>query len=201
MAMVQRAVDLADELGLRDRHVFFNFGWVPYAERQGYLLEADLGVSAHLNTVEARFAFRTRIVDYFWAGLPVVATRGDALAELVEERRLGRALAFGDVDGWAAAIAELLDDRDAHAHARAAIAEVREDFVWPRLVDRLAALLQAPSSSRSSRRADVLVLRHLWLHGRMFRRRAGTRSLLEHLALAAAIKAGIIRPGQPPTRR
>src|SRR5919106_3015773 len=58
MAMVQRAVDLADELGLRDRHVFFNFGWVPYAERQGYLLEADLGVSAHLNTVEARFAFR-----------------------------------------------------------------------------------------------------------------------------------------------
>ncbi|MBD0330079.1 MAG: glycosyltransferase family 4 protein [Thermoleophilia bacterium] len=194
MAMAQRAVDLAQELGLRDRHVFFNFGWVPYAERHGYLLDADLGVSAHLDTVEARFAFRTRIVDYFWAGLPVVATRGDALAELVEERGLGRALEFGDVDGWAAAIEGLLDDAEAHARARAELARVREQFAWPRLVERLAALVEAPPGRRAPRRADALVLRHLWLYGRMFQRRAGTRSVLEHAALAVLIKAGLVDP-------
>ena len=42
MAMAGEAVALADELGLRDRVVFFNFGWVPYAERGRYLLEADV---------------------------------------------------------------------------------------------------------------------------------------------------------------
>ena len=30
MDMTGRAVALADELGLTDKHVFFNFGWVPY---------------------------------------------------------------------------------------------------------------------------------------------------------------------------
>ena len=52
--------------------------------------EADLGVSAHRDHLEARYAHRTRLLDYLWAGLPVVATRGDALAELVDRERLGR---------------------------------------------------------------------------------------------------------------
>ena len=87
----------------------FNAGWVPYAERGAWLAEADVGVSAHLDHLEARFAFRTRILDYLWAGLPVVVTRGDALGELVERERLGRAVAEpGDVDGFAAACARLL---------------------------------------------------------------------------------------------
>ena len=74
-AMAARAVELAKELGLYDRFVFFNFGWVPYEERADYLLESDLGISGHPDTVEARFSFRTRLLDYFWAGLPTVATR------------------------------------------------------------------------------------------------------------------------------
>jgi hypothetical protein len=35
-------------------------------------------VSTHYEHVETTFAFRTRILDYLWAGLPVVATGGDA---------------------------------------------------------------------------------------------------------------------------
>ena len=75
MAMAAEAVALAEELGLRDRVVFFNFGWVPYAERGRYLLEADVAVSAHFDDIETRFAFRTRFLDCLWAGLPVVTTR------------------------------------------------------------------------------------------------------------------------------
>jgi glycosyltransferase involved in cell wall biosynthesis len=84
-------------------------GWVSYEDRQRYLLEADIGVSAHYDSVETRYAFRTRLLDYFWAGLPTISTRGDVLGDLVAERRLGRATAAEDVDGWAAAIEELLD--------------------------------------------------------------------------------------------
>src|SRR4029079_11875445 len=94
MTMTTRAVRLAEELGLRDRVVFFNFGWVPYAERGRYLLEADLGVSAHFDDLETRFAFRTRLLDCFWAGLPVVTTRGDSLREVVAARDLRRRVDF-----------------------------------------------------------------------------------------------------------
>ena len=74
MRMATRARGLADQLGLTGTHIFFNEGWVPYEQRGDYLLEADLGVSAHFDDLESRFAFRTRLLDCFWASLPVVTT-------------------------------------------------------------------------------------------------------------------------------
>src|SRR5262245_9595216 len=47
MRMLDDAMTLARSLQLYDRHVFFNPHWVPYAERAGLLLEADIGLSAH----------------------------------------------------------------------------------------------------------------------------------------------------------
>ena len=84
MRMAVDARGLSDELGLTGTHVFFNEGWVDYDDRQNYLLEADIGVSTHLDHVETALSFRTRILDYLWASLPMVATRGDSLADLIE---------------------------------------------------------------------------------------------------------------------
>ena len=76
-----RDAEAAEELGLTNEHVFFNEGWVDYDDRQNYLLDADVGVSTHLDHVETAFSFRTRILDYLWASLPTVATAGDSFAE------------------------------------------------------------------------------------------------------------------------
>jgi hypothetical protein len=57
---------------------------VDYAKRADYLLEADLGVSTHYDHVETAYSFRTRILDYLWAGLPILATEGDSLSRLVK---------------------------------------------------------------------------------------------------------------------
>src|SRR6185436_9947916 len=78
MAAVTRSRNLATELGINGSVVFFNEAWVPYERRGDYLLEADLGVSTHFQHVETTFSFRTRILDYLWAGLPIVSTRGDS---------------------------------------------------------------------------------------------------------------------------
>lgn len=144
MEMTGRAVELAKTLGVFETHVFFNFGWTPYAERAGYLLEADLGISAHFDSVETRFAFRTRLLDYFWARLPTVATRGDVLADLVADHGAGRSVAPEAVDEWAEAIDGLLGDEDKYAQAQARIPELREQFSWPRVVEPLASLLAEP---------------------------------------------------------
>jgi glycosyltransferase involved in cell wall biosynthesis len=130
---------------------------VPYAERGAWLAEADLGVSAHLDHLEARFSFRTRILDYLWAGLPMVASSGDALGDLVAARGLGRAVEPGDVDGFAAACAALLDDSSEYEAARARIEELRPRLVWSEaarpLVDWCARVGELPH--RQPRR-DVL---------------------------------------------
>jgi glycosyltransferase involved in cell wall biosynthesis len=144
MAMAQAAVDLALQLDVLGSKVHFNFDWVPYAERARFLLDADLGVSAHFDTVETRFAFRTRLLDYLWAHLPSVVTRGDTLGDRIGERGLGRAVGFEAVDEWVEAIGGLLDDTEAYALAKQRIAEEREAFLWPRVVEPLADLLDGP---------------------------------------------------------
>jgi len=140
--MAGRARARADELGVRDRLVFFNEGWVPHEERGAYLLEADLGVSAHLDHLESRFAFRTRLLDCFWAGVPVVATTGDVLGDLVARCRLGRGVPPGDVGAWVRALELLLGDADAYEEARENVAAVREEYLWPRAVEPLRRLVR-----------------------------------------------------------
>jgi glycosyltransferase involved in cell wall biosynthesis len=179
MAMARRAQALAHELGVADRHVFFNTEWVPYDERHAYLLEADIGVSTHFDTVETRFSFRTRVLDYLWAGLPIVSTRGDVLSELVDACGLGETVAVGDVDGLAAAIVRLADAPEARTAASRRIAAVREELAWPRVVDRLAGFVEAPQVPRRAARLTVatLALHHLALATQAFAARGARGSV------------------------
>jgi glycosyltransferase involved in cell wall biosynthesis len=131
----------AREAGLLDRSVFFNERWVPYAERAGWLLDAACAVATHREHLETRFAFRTRLLDCFWAGLPIVCTAGDELAERVGRDGLGETVAPGDVEGLARALERVLD-RGRHSYA-APLAAVAAEFAWPRAAAPLAAFATA----------------------------------------------------------
>jgi glycosyltransferase involved in cell wall biosynthesis len=89
MRVAAQLQELSGELGLTGKHVFFNAGWAPYARRADFLLDADVAVSTHLDHVETRYSFRSRVLDYLWAGLPMVLTAGDVLADEVAEAGLG----------------------------------------------------------------------------------------------------------------
>ena len=125
-----QAIAYARERGLEGRCVHFNHGWVPYDERQAYLTEADLGISAHHDHLEARFSFRTRVLDYLWAGLPLVLTRGDSMADLTERLDLGGTVAPEDADAFAAACARLLDDRELHERTAERVRAAAVSFRW-----------------------------------------------------------------------
>lgn len=135
---------LADHLGLTDRHVFFNEGWVPYAERADYLLDADLGVSTHYEHIETAFSFRTRILDYLWASLPIVATEGDTFGTLIRQHDLGRVVPAEDVDALVDALEEMLYDEPAIATVRANVAEFAESYRWSRTLRPLVEFCRAP---------------------------------------------------------
>ena len=97
--VLRQAIELAERRGVLGTHVFFREGWVPYEERGRYLADADIGVSTHVLHVETAFSFRTRMLDYLWAGLPIVCTEGDEFAGIVEREGLGRVVAPGDRAG------------------------------------------------------------------------------------------------------
>jgi len=156
MAMRRAAVDLCEERGLNGTHVFWG-DWVPYEERQNYLLEADVGCSLHYASIESTFAFRTRVLDYIWAGLPMVVTRGDAASEWVERYGLGVVVDYEDVDGVAAAIDRLLSVPRADYAAR--FDRARRARSWEQCAQPLVRFCQNP------RRAPDKVLDRNWVQG------------------------------------
>ncbi|MDQ6725222.1 MAG: glycosyltransferase [Actinomycetota bacterium] len=144
MRMAVATRNLSDALGLTDKHVFFNEGWVPYDDRQNYLLESDVGVSTHLDHVETAFSFRTRILDYLWAGLPIVATGGDTFAAIIDGNGLGLTVPAGDVDALEEALFRLLDDEELAASCRRRVAEVVATHAWSKVLAPLLAFCRAP---------------------------------------------------------
>jgi glycosyltransferase involved in cell wall biosynthesis len=151
------AVAYARQRGLEGQVVHFNHGWVPYDDRQAFLLESDLGVCAHHDHLEARFSFRTRVLDHLWAGLPSVLTGGDAVGELVGQRGLGTVVAPGDAEGFAAACGALLDDPTAYRDAVGRIrAEVRR-FRWSEAARPLIRFC-VEAGERPRRRVPAAVL-------------------------------------------
>jgi glycosyltransferase involved in cell wall biosynthesis len=144
MGIVEESRALAQHLGVLGVSVFFNDTWVPYEDRQNFLLEADLGVSTHGIHLETALAFRTRILDYLWAGLPMVVTAGDSFAELVEQERLGEVVPADDVEALAGALDRMLFDADAARAAGERIRSVRERFFWPRALAPLIDYVNAP---------------------------------------------------------
>jgi GT2 family glycosyltransferase/glycosyltransferase involved in cell wall biosynthesis len=157
MAVVERSRQLAEALGVAGTHVIFN-DWVPYEERALYLLEADLGVSTHHTHLETRYAFRTRMLDYLWARLPIVCTAGDYFGDLVGREGLGRAVPADDPDTLAAAIAALLDDGAARQAARDGLARIADAMTWEQVVEPLRRWCTDPTFA-ADREQEVVAFR------------------------------------------
>jgi GT2 family glycosyltransferase/glycosyltransferase involved in cell wall biosynthesis len=183
MAMTARALELARELDQEGIGVFFN-EWVPYEERQNYLLEADVGASLHFDHLETRFSFRTRVLDYIWAGLPIVCTGGDAIGDLVESQGLGRVVDYGDEDGLVEALLAILDHPGGSAGYAARFAAVAADLGWERVLEPLIRFCAEPRAA-PDRVAGM---------GR-FQMRMETAGQRER----GLQRAGLLAPAPPPT--
>ena len=147
MQMAWRARQLSDRLGLTDKFVFFNEEWVDYEDRENYLLDADVGVSTHFQHVETTFSFRTRILDYIWAGMPIVATEGDAFGRIIAAEGIGVSVAERDVSGLADALRRALYDEEFIATCRANINRVRDEFFWDSALAPLLEFCRRPIRS------------------------------------------------------
>lgn len=150
-SMSTRAVQSAKELGLLDHNVFFNYDWVPYEERQNFLLDANIGASTHFDHLETCFSFRTRVLDYLWAQLPILATQGDSFAELIERHQLGMVVPYQDEQAIAHAILTLIDHPEQLQHMKQNVARMREQFYWTSVTEPLNHMIKQLSARSPSR--------------------------------------------------
>ena len=128
MEMIRLARELANRLNLTGTHVFFN-DWVEFDHRQNWMLQANLTLSLHQPTIESRYAYRTRVLDNLWCRVPIVATEGDVLADVVVENELGRVVPPGNPRAVADAISTLIDPKVSRAYRRR-IATVAKRYTW-----------------------------------------------------------------------
>lgn len=182
MRILAESRELAADLGVLNSSVFFNDSWIDYGDRQNYLMEADAGVSTHYAHVETTFSFRTRILDYLWAGLPMVVTEGDHFADLVQGEGLGVVVPELDVQALVAGIEKVLFDEAFAAKARANIARVRRQYIWDRVLQPLVEFIAEPHRAADNGALAARAASAGRRKPRRYRKRAG---LVHNLRLAA----------------
>lgn len=131
------AVDLARELGVLGRTVFFLDEWIPYEERHDYLHEASVGLTLHRFEQEAHTAARARFMDYLAAELPCVLGRGDETAADFEAAGFATLLDGPEPELLASRLLALIDDPDRLAASRAAGRRLAAERSWTEVGARL----------------------------------------------------------------
>lgn len=147
LQLVNKTVNLAKKLGIYDKNVFFNFGWIQYDDRQNYLLESDAGIITHPEHIETRFSFRTRILDYLWAGLPIISTKGDSLSDMIEKENLGITVNEKDVTALVNAILKIADDKDYYSKCVRNIENTAKRYTWEKVCEPLIRFCKDPVAS------------------------------------------------------
>jgi len=145
------AYQLSQELELLDKFVFFNVGWVDYDDTANYLCEADIGVCTYFESLETHFSFRSRVLDLLWTGLPILCTRGDGWAQLVERRPLGVAVPERNEDAMVEAILRLADDRAFREQCKVNLREEKEAYRWERVLEGLVDYCSRPAGQAKKR--------------------------------------------------
>jgi glycosyltransferase involved in cell wall biosynthesis len=173
----REARTLADGLGLLGSVVHFHDSWVPYAERGAWLTQADCAISAHAEHLETRFAYRTRLLDCFWAGLPIVCTTGDDLADYVARENLGAVAPPQDAPALAAALEQVLENgRESYAERLHVAAEQHS---WQRMARPLERWIAAPRPATRPADAREAIRKPLAQRLREAAYLAGGRALLD----------------------
>jgi glycosyltransferase involved in cell wall biosynthesis len=152
MQMAEAVVARAKQLGLYDKSIIFG-DWTPYELRESYLLESDIAISAAKDLAETRLAFRSRILDYLWAGLPVITTSGDVLSDVVQQQSLGIVVPPGNINLLASAMLQMLTEPGRRADAGARAQHVADELRWSECVTPLRKVAREPWHWRTARAA------------------------------------------------
>jgi hypothetical protein len=139
--------DRTRELGIGDAIEIVD--WVAHGERHARLARADAAVTLDPGGIEARYAFRTRLVDAMASGLPIVATTGEWVADHAASRGAGFTVPARKPQALAGLLVEFADDPTRLTSARARASQVAADLSYERTVAPVADWCGTPRRARA----------------------------------------------------
>jgi len=132
-----RARERARAIDPQGKSVLFS-PWRAYASRADLYAGVDLLASISTEGLERDLAFRTRLLDAAWGGVPSVSVAGGPLAKELEQAGAGRRVA-GTASALAEAVIQMLSDREERGKASAAARRFAASRAWPAVAAPLAA--------------------------------------------------------------
>jgi hypothetical protein len=137
-----RAREEARRVDPGGRSIFFS-PWLPYAFRADLYAASDLAVSISSEGLETEVAFRTRLLDAAWGGVPSVSVGGGSLARALE-RAGGSFSCAREASALAGRVVDLLGDPDRRARAGQAATRYAAAHSWQAVVEPLARWCRRP---------------------------------------------------------
>ncbi len=117
--------------------------WVDYRRRGDWYLDADLIVTVNRPGEENALSWRTRLVDFAWAGVPVATNGGDPLGEALIAS--GAAARFDGLEPAeiAATIGRLLGDDATTSAIRGNLARFKRRLYWDVVTAPMARVIES----------------------------------------------------------
>lgn len=106
---------------------------VPYEELLEWTASADIGLTIFSPdySLSIRFTLPNKLFEYLMAGLPILSTQLDAIAEMIKKYDVGQIVSSLEPDEIGAAINAMLDNQDGLARMRHnALQAARSEFYW-----------------------------------------------------------------------
>jgi glycosyltransferase involved in cell wall biosynthesis len=117
--------------------------WVKFEDRANWYLDSDLVVVANKEGQENKLAWRTRLVDFMWADLPVITNGGDPLGEELIENGAAARFTSLEADDMSKDIIKLLESPQTLQTMQKNMGKLKKDYYWDVVTSRLAELVSS----------------------------------------------------------
>lgn len=104
--------------------------WIQFEKRADWYLDSDLVVVVNKIGEENKLAWRTRLVDFMWADLPILTNGGDPLGEILLNNHAAARLHGLSAKEVARDLREVLKDKAEIKTIRANLSSLKQNYYW-----------------------------------------------------------------------
>lgn len=115
--------------------------WVKFEDRAEWYLGSDAVVLINNIGMENTLAWRTRLVDYVWADLPIVTNGGDPMSDILEANKAVYILPDLDAKTIEKEIIKISKDKETLKQVSTNLSKVRRLFYWDKVTENLSKLI------------------------------------------------------------
>lgn len=130
--------------------------WVKFEDRAEWYLGSDAVVLINNIGMENTLAWRTRLVDYVWADLPIVTNGGDPMSDILEANKAVYILPDLNAKTIEKEIIKISKDKETLKQVSVNLSKVRRLFYWDKVTENLSKLI-----SKGYKPADAGLLKEV----------------------------------------